>query len=98
MKDRETFASLFPVYKEYISKLDSFFDKLLKDMIRFYQKKNSVNHAISENPNESLLRYFYTEINREININIDDEDHEEYIKQYIMSVYNVDILYGIIWS
>lgn len=99
LSNNKLFQLLFPQYKEEFERLDNKINVILKYIIREYQNRNSINIIQESKTEESSEKKNILEIIKFIdiylNVNIDNKDHIELIKQCIKSPNNYKILYGL---
>jgi len=98
----DMFVTLFPKFKRSFIELDKFFCKLKKSIIRHYQDRNTDNYQPNQPADTTddyclLIAEFAREMDEKININVDNVDHEEFIKQYTQSIDHIDRLYPFVY-
>lgn len=98
---RSIFKLLFPYYNNTIKEIEEKIQIIINAVIKEYQNKNSTfyqRNNESSTLNKEYLNYIITYINSNIDINIDNSVHVQYINQVVRSLPMIKVLYNLIFE
>jgi hypothetical protein len=96
------FLLLFPQYTEKFAHINKCIENIIRDVIEVYQKRR-INYFKSSTVNttkinDEIIDSFIKFIDNNLVVHIEDQSHEEYIRQVVKSRHMIDKLYNIIYK